>query len=371
MRVKCVFAFLLGALGLGLPASLATAAPWDRLFTLNRVEADPDNPYTLSEKNGPWMILACSFSGEHAKQQAHELALELRRRYKLPAYVFDKRFEFGEANGRGLDRFGHPIRMRYQAGDDIEEYAVLVGDYRAVDDPDAQATLRKLKYTTPECLKIDGQRPTSRTLAGWRLMQQVVRAQGDEKKDRGPMGHAMVTTNPMLPAEFFNRKTVDNFVLQLNEGYEYNLLNCPGKYTVQVAHFTGGVIINQKTIREIEDGKAKVKSRLAEAAEKAHKLTLALRKKGYEAYEFHDRYASIVTVGSFNSVGSPRPDGKIEIDPQVHMLMKTFGAESSGVAQGAIQVKQFDGIPCDPQPIPVEVPKRSLADDYARNEPRR
>ena len=39
---------------------------------------------------------------------------------------------------------------------------------------------------------------------------------------------------------------------------------------------------------------------LEEAAENAHILTESLRQQGYEAYEFHDRDQSIVTVGSFD-----------------------------------------------------------------------
>ncbi|MCR4415145.1 MAG: hypothetical protein NUV77_22215, partial [Thermoguttaceae bacterium] len=94
----------------------ALGAPWDKILTVNRVEADPKKDYTLSEKNGPWMILACSFSAgedeqsrQAARQQARELVLELRKRYKLPAYMYEKEFEFGkEVIGRGVDRFGNP-----------------------------------------------------------------------------------------------------------------------------------------------------------------------------------------------------------------------------------------------------------------------
>ena len=68
----------------------------------------------------------------------------------------------------------------------------------------------------------------------------------------------------------------------------YSLLDCPGKYTVQVATFKGKVIIQQNEIRAIEDGKP-MESELAEAAQKADKLARALRMKGYEAYQFHDR----------------------------------------------------------------------------------
>jgi hypothetical protein len=103
---------------------------------------------------------------------------------------------------------------------------------------------------------------------------------------------------------------------------------------------------------------------LAEAGDKAHRLAKALRMKGYEAYEFHDRYASIVTVGSFNSVGTPRPDGRTEINPQIHEIMKRFGAEAQtlpGQKTPVTPLKTLAGIPFDIQPIPVEVPKRSIS----------
>ena len=96
----------------------------------------------------------------------------------------------------------------------------------------------------------------------------------------------------------------------------------------------------------------------------------AFRAKGYEAYEFHDRYASMVTIGSFNSVGTPRADGKIEINPQAHTIMQTFGAERKTVpGQVAAQVgnPKFEaGIALDIQPMLVEVPKRSLGAQYER-----
>jgi hypothetical protein len=135
---------------------------------------------------------------------------------------------------------------------------------------------------------------------------------------------------------------------------------------VQVAHFTGEVIINQNEIRAIETGaKAgpeSTKQGLADAAQKAHELTEGLRMKGFDAYEFHDRYASLVTVGSFDSVGTPRPDGKIEINPQVHQIIEVFRAKPGGVPgrPDAMKIESLVGIFFDVQPIPVEVPKRSI-----------
>ena len=54
------------------------------------------------------------------------------------------------------------------------------------------------------------------------------------------MGHAFITTNPLLPADYYApRKGIDELVLRMNKGVTHSLLDCPGKYTVQVAHFMG------------------------------------------------------------------------------------------------------------------------------------
>jgi hypothetical protein len=236
----------------------------------------------------------------------------------------------------------------------------LVGDYPALEDPEAQETLRKLKYYEPESLKLEQGKPTARTLAGWRLVQTSIFPGGNEQKNRGPMGHAFVTTNPLLPAEHSAPQGVDELVLKSNEGVEHCLLDCPGKLTVQVATFTGRVIIDQNQINLVRKGK-EVDSQLAEAAFKAHELTKALRIKGYDAYEFHDRYASIVTVGSFNSVGQTRLDGRIELDAPIQAVIDQFKGKEMKTAQypnGTLVPEQIIGIPLDPQPRLVHVPKR-------------
>jgi len=369
-RISCAATFVLATFvsaAWGAWNTAAASPPWMRLIAFDRVEADPAGDYRLTEQNGPWLIMACSFSGEHAEQQARDLALELRKRYKLRAYTHRMRFEFGETAGRGIDRYGDPQRMRHRL-DELEEIAVLVGDYASVDDPEAQRTLQKLKYSRPKCLEVDPNQPTTRTLAGWRAVQRYVLAPGNDKKKKGPMGHAFVTTNPLLPEEYFNSPGLDKVVLEMNRHVEHSLLDCPGKYTVQVACFKGNVIIDQEEIERVERGKA-LKSELTEAAVKAHRLTEALRLKGWDAYEFHDRYASIVTVGSFDSVGTPRADGRIELNPQLHKVMRTFGAKRPdlpGAPAGAVQLKSLLGIPFDIQPIPVKVPKRSVADQLVR-----
>ena len=360
---------LAGVVLAGWLSGAAEAAPWDKLLTLHRVEADPEKSYRLTKENGPWMIMACSFSGERAEEQARELALELRKRYKLPAYVHKQHFDFSEDTyARGIDRFGRPLQAKHLRGfEELDEVAVLIGDYPSVDDKDAQETLQKLKYSRPQCLEVGQQRPTSRSLAAWRLMQKSVLAPGNDKKKKGPMGHAMITTNPLLGKDYFVPQRLDPLVIEANEGVEHCLLDCPGKYTVQVATFRGRAIIDQREITAIQSGRKKMKSELVEAAEDAHKLTEALRQKGHEAYEFHDRYASIVTVGSFDWVSRRLPDGRSEINPAVQAVIDRFGPTQTpfGGQTGGLAQQTLVGIPFDLQPKPVHVPKRSISAEYS------
>lgn len=354
---------------IAISAVAMAAPPWAGLVSMNNVSADPEKTYALGEENGPWMIMACSFSGDGAEKQANELVLEFRKRYKLPAYVYKAQFDLGEAEGRGLDKYGKPIKYQYskfkgKSKAEVKEVAVLVGNYGAADDANGQESLRKIKYMMPQVLEVKEGKQTNQTLTGWRMIQhQVYEAIGSDKKKLGPMRHAFITTNPLLPADYYARKGIDEDIIALNQGVPYSLLDCPGRYTVQVATFKGNVIIKQDEIKQIETGGKEMHSELVEAAKKADALTQALRVKGYEAYQFHDRYASIVTIGSFSSVGTPRADGKTEINPEVHKIMKAFGAQGAslpGESAPVTPLKTLIGIPFDIQPLPVQVPKRPM-----------
>lgn len=385
MRGKRTLLVLLASVGLAalLGSSVLAGSPWD-VFSLNRVEADPNAVYDLDDTRGPWMIMACSFSGDDARSQAEELVLEIRKRYKLTAYVYEKSFdhaEGGSIGGRGIDRYGKPLPLRYRRGNQSHEYAVLVGDFQSNEDSVAQRALRTIKYGRPDCLQLNQQRPTARNLASIRILQQAMLKGANEKKKRGPMGSAFITTNPILPKEYFAPEGIDKTLLELNSGREYSLLKCPGKYTVQVAHFTGEVSMmhyEEKAIQPNQGGWSRMRisrssrseSRLIQASRDAEKLCAALREKGYEAYVFHDHYASIVTVGSFNSVGTPRADGKTEMAPEILGLINWFSARRTKALPGAIggvmAPQTLVDIPFDMQPILVEVPKRSIAADYSQ-----
>ncbi len=83
-------------------------------------------------------------------------------------------------------------------------------------------------------------------------------------------------------------------------------------------------------------------------------------------HEFHDRFESIVTVGSFDTVGTPSPNGKLNLHPAVYNIMKTYGAERINLPNNGqgVQPRQLGEIRFDVQPMPIEVPRKSLGSDY-------
>lgn len=361
----------------------AANPPW-QIFAIKKVEADPNKAYPATDANGPWMIMATTFRGDHAEVQAKQLVFELRKNYKLNAYTHKQFYDYTKRGmeGIGLDKYGKRKSMQYGNEEKVEAVAVLVGDYRGIDDPDGQKNLVMLKQAQPECLKTPESKTTGNSFAELRRMSQQMFT-GGTTKGGGPLSSAFMTTNPLLPKEYFAPKAgIDKFVVELNKGNDYSLLDCKGHYSVKIATFTGKVVIDQRKIHEIERGKgilpvaADDSDPLVYAAKKAHALTEELRKKGVEAYEFHDRYSSIVTVGSFSTVGTPRQDGKTEINPRIYEIMRTYGPDpnamlaggaTDGLGQKSVMLtidKEKKTVLLDVQPIPIEVPRRSISSDY-------
>jgi hypothetical protein len=285
----------------------------------------------LTEQSGPWLIMAASFSGNGAEKQAHELAQELREQYHLRSYVHEMEFKFGDDASTGQSGYGSATRRRLRRGNEVREIAVLIGDFPSLDGPDAQQVLSRVKTLQPKALNVDASQ-TAQTMAEARRIEDAVLEKRGKSRKRGPMGQAFFTRNPLLPPEYFVPKGVDAFVAKMNEGVKHSLLDCPGRQTIQVATFRGKTILRTSAqedastksffgLRKRDDSNP-----LVEAAENAHLLTEALRSHGYEAYEFHNRTESIVTIGSFASATQSLPDGRVVAIPEVQRIVQTFDA---------------------------------------------
>ncbi len=373
---------------------------WKQLVPRKQVSADAEADYTLTEQQGPWLVMAASFSGPEGENQARELVLELRRDFQLPAYYYGMTFQQDDSRpGRGIDTNGARIRRRYRRGDRVVQHAVLVGQFPSLDDPDAQKLLKRIKFLKPESLIAEEGEQTSQSLATVRKFQGYLRQRLGDKEEKGPMSHAFLTSNPLLPREYFVPQGVDDEVAKWNEGPEYSLMKCPGRYSIRVATFRGRRSLKSKTDEAVDmrTRKATEDDPLVVAALNAHLLTVALRGKGWDAYEFHDRRESYVAVGSFDK-GQTQPNGQIVLASRdAQIIVNTFGATTSGnsfnrpapqdyqreevqkqrfnslfanqhgtVAEG-FHPKRFVGMPFDIIPQPVLVPRHSISLAYVRD----
>lgn len=285
---------------------------------------------SLVDQSGPWLILATTFSGEGAEEQARSLGEELAAELGVSTYVHEMTFDFvedGERLGRGVDRYGEPVKMKYRSGESRKEWAVLVGDYPAIDDPIAEQHLASVKQMKPRSLDPAVLGDTAQNYAAIRRAQQQVLEERGKQVIEGPMRTAFITRNPVLPEEFFVPKGVDEFVAKLNKGIDHSLLDAPGRYSVKVATFKGrGKLLGATNARSSQARRKRGKDDpLLEAGWNAHLLCEAMREAGWEAYEFHDRQESYVCVGSFDRVESGG-----QPTPEVMKIMRTFGAHFPG-----------------------------------------
>ncbi len=341
---------------------------------------DPKAMYPLAEKDGPWLVLATTFRGEGARDDARQLVQELRGSHRLEAYTHEKAFDYtGKQRGMGLNPDGTPKRMRYANEGQVVEIAVLVGDFASFEDPRGQKALQKIKALRPK---------SSQALAKNRLESEFLQANRDHLRGgaahaKPPLHAALLIPNPLLPADYFSQQQVDDFIMEMNADVTHGLLDCPSRYTVRVATFTGagtfntaagnieeepssGGLVDVNRFVEVLKGNGwkdphvrgvHQESRLVEAADKAHRLTEALRKNGWPAWEFHDRDSSIVCVGNIDQLVVPGPGGRQAPHPEITRIVAGLGPDPAALARGQILPRSFDGIMLDVQPKPIDVPR--------------
>jgi len=306
------------------------------------IEAIRGKEYGLTAKHGPWMIMVTSLWGntpeqeQQAEKAARELVFQLRTK-GIPAYVYrqDDKIEKIEST----DRQGHRSHRQVTAQHGM--IAVLAGNYRNADDKVAQQTLKYVKKFNP---KVD------------------VEWQGKPLQVPLVLDSAFLAPNPVLSPEEFARKNRDPLIIKLNSNVEHSLFENKGKYTLVVASFNGQSSIKPTRFEQFDrllSNKAKIS--LDNAARESWELMTTMRKQGIEAYLYHDRYRSIVTVGSFKSNKDPRIAQLIEnfraketMNPQTKQMVLTAECiQIPGKAKGAPPLK---GWMMDPYPKLMEVP---------------
>jgi len=259
------------------------------------VEAVKGKRYLLHHDHDPWMIMVTSLrdvdplmrsQGMSAWDAADALIYELRQ-LGIPAYAYHQKEQIDKSGG-------FVARQEY--------IAILAGGF---DSPDSSLAQKVLKYIqnrfNPEMLRRD--------------TNGAILPKG--KGDTQPFRRAFIAPNPLRSKDELGTRAVDPLIVQLNSGSgEISLLKNPGKFSLKVATFSGGTVV-QVAGKEDEDhlkyfnenfgegvGKAGVSAwELATALRQAARLGYA---QNYEAWVYHDKYKSYVTIGSFEDPNDPR-----------------------------------------------------------------
>ncbi|MFN0053311.1 MAG: hypothetical protein ACKV0T_14100 [Planctomycetales bacterium] len=309
------------------------------------IEAVKGKRYKLAPNHGPWMIMVTSLSGETKEQEeratkaADELVFQLRKK-GIPAYVYSTEDKYEEVHG--IDRMGRPKKRKYVAQHGM--IGIVAGNYPSLEDKAAQQTLKFIKRFEPK-----------------------VSVEGKDRKVQEfplPLNKAYLVRNPLLPAEQLARKVKDPLLLQLNNGMENSLFENKGKYSLIVASFYGNSQIKPVEFAKFDKQlKNNTNISLENAGRESWQLCKAMRSQGIEAYVYHEKFRSIVTVGSFKTKDDPEIERKIKMFEAKYKRDESTGkdvlvAESiqiSGMRKGDAPSLAWT---MDPQPKLIEVPRR-------------
>ncbi|MCA9033675.1 MAG: hypothetical protein KDA91_01035 [Planctomycetaceae bacterium] len=274
------------------------------------IEAVKGKRYTLSRQHGPWMIMVASLrdvededrrlkSGMTAWEAADELVFELRKK-GIPAYTFSVERKVEDLSKEtGITGFEHR-RIVAQQG----YISVLACNFKSNQDEKIDVVLDYLKNKFRPQFLMDE--------ANGGLFAKTPGRPGPLKP--------WVTVNPLLSPAEVKERTISledqKLILSLNSDSDYSLLKNRGKYTLVLATFSGNMITQ---LGGKADSKSMLRfgssfgSNLDESAKEAWAMTEGLRHaksagydQDYEAWLYHDRNRSYVTIGEFNSLNDPR-----------------------------------------------------------------
>ncbi len=284
-----------------------------------KISAQKGKKYKLTPKHGPWMIMVASFSlpekqfrdtkGLTPQEAAHELVHELRKK-GIPAYTYSSDWKVDRFKTYNRNREISRRVIRAQKG----AICVLAGNYKSNKDAVGHKTLSWIENNfSPKLLSgdiaTDGR--VSKLKNGG-----VFRSTGGS-----PLKGAFLTVNPLLTTEDARKHFKSPLLAKLNPRGKCSIRNNKGKQTLIVASFYGKSMTSVgKSGYERSKIKLDKKSGLSIAKNEAWILANHMRSVGFDAYVYHDRYKSVVTVGAFDK------SDKTQI-PAIRKEAKRFGAK--------------------------------------------
>lgn len=320
-----------------------------------KISAVSGRRYKIDKRHGPWMIMVTNLRGEtqearkNAAEAADALVLELRKK-GLPAYVYSQQGKL--QSFESVDPMGRRKTGAYAA--QRNQIAVIAGNYTSIDP------------TTKEG------KTAQRTLEWVKNMIPTTLGKGRYIKTPGkpnPFSRAMLVPNPLLTPDELQKRKDFKELSYLNKGIEYSLSKNPSKLTLVVATFHGDSISvqnsgdseNARRIKNFEKGLKKSQS-LDKAYKQSYQLVQLMRNQNFEAYVWHDRYQSYVTVGSFNNKNDPRIQKLFqrfrakerEHNGQMHLVAESIQAKRNLNDGNEEPMLNF---PMDPKPRLMTVPE--------------
>jgi len=290
-------------------------------FAAGGIDADPAKEYLLTKSRGPWLIMVATLhttdgdgetdEGKSPRQAAHDLIIELRQ-LGLPAYLYE--YDPGQQHIMSKDSLG-----REELRKNLRRYksiCVLAGNYNDINEKIAQDSLEWVKKLKPKSF------------------QNGVFFQPTPGRPN-PLSGAFLTMNPLFNSqEMEQEQTLDPLLVKLNHGERYSMFENKGEYTLVIARFYGKHMNVKAAEEESMVSKFFNKATLDEAATSARELVSVLHGNydqeatqfnNVDAYIWHDRHESVVTVGSFSS----------QKDPQIKVYLQRFGPKLKELGAGA------------------------------------
>jgi hypothetical protein len=161
-----------------------------------------------------------------------------------------------------------------------------------------------------------------------------------------PFMRSFVARNPSVPAEQVQDRGPDPFLKQLNSGEEYSIYKCKKPWTLAVAVFQSPTVIQSEASSGFLDklmGKTDG-ALLTASAQNAHNLAKVINESkewkewNLQAYVFHTRNNSVVTINGYGS----------KDDPALAQMAHRFRFKTRELMSVANML---------PSPMPMEVPR--------------
>ena len=364
-----------------------------------------NHPLAIAPQHGNYMICLKSYSrpsrpkaddpGWTSLQLAEGLAQEIRQRYgnTVNVYLFEhiseeKRTEMAakaraiaQANEfrsrldaerqssllKGMEFIDSDRTIRYQTFNARDEIAVLIGGFATEEDARKALTHVRTWPSPSQAILMDGgaiARPAGNGATGGESVMEQSRI--------NPFPLALVVPNPtkVKPVQAASA-SVDAFVVKLNEGRPYSLLNTkhassptqPGTkgWTLSVKSFLAPCQVrstNETSAMTRKSDSTKGSDVLNACALQAETLAKMLRSMrspagqplGLDAYVLHTRSGSLVTVGEFEGPNDP---ALVETRRTLQRLKFNTSKDDRGSALTGVNENFFgDNI------LPVPIPKR-------------